>query len=113
MIQEKTLVTEKLPVENKWGQRKININEVCIFRIDLNCFPNLWSEPLYIEISLMIMVDKECRQSKRFEIYENSYAVIEKQTLRLNDPLSSSETIDIQYTASILKHHLIIYFMLT
>ena len=93
VIRDDRLQTEKIALENKWGSNKAIVNEVCTFRIDLPCYPRLWSEPLFMEVELLIMVDKECRRSKRYEIVDDAYAVIEKQTLRINEPLNCKPTI--------------------
>lgn len=44
-------------MENSWGHDKTEINELCAFRIDLPCYPSIWSERLTLELELMVLID--------------------------------------------------------
>mgnify|MGYP000340695264 CR=1 FL=1 len=51
------LFTERMCLEDKWGLDKAVINEMCLFRVDLPCYPSIWDEPLFLEVELLVMVD--------------------------------------------------------
>ena len=66
-----------------------HIDELVVSRIDLASFPRLWSEPLIVQLELLVMVDIEANTSKKFEIVDGCWAVIDNCRLVLKDPTAS------------------------
>ena len=64
------------------------MNEIIVFRIDLPCYPHLWTDPLFLQIDLLIQINTSSKAAKKYEIAEGGFAVIDSVKLRLNDPLS-------------------------
>lgn len=67
-----------------------SVQQACNYRIDLPCYPKLWTEGLVVEIELLLMVEPTAKGAQRFKIVDDCWAIIDSTQLRLNDPLSSS-----------------------
>ena len=65
------------------------IDELFVSRIDLASFPRLWSERLFAQFDLLVMVDAESESSKKFELVDGCWAVIDTCRLLVNNPTSS------------------------
>lgn len=49
--------TDRLTAEMRIARGRSMLNQLCVFRIDLPCYPQLWVDPLTVEIELLILVD--------------------------------------------------------
>jgi hypothetical protein len=56
-IDDRWLVFGPIQMERRWGRDRCKINELCVFRIELPCYPSDWIEPLTIEFELLMKVD--------------------------------------------------------
>lgn len=56
-IEEECIRTTRLGMENRWGYNQLPINEIVVFRIELPCYPKMWTEHLYLETEVMILID--------------------------------------------------------
>jgi hypothetical protein len=44
-------------MEKRWGRDRCKINELCVFKIELPCYPSDWTHPLTLEFELLMKVD--------------------------------------------------------
>jgi hypothetical protein len=65
------------------------IDELIVSRIDLASFPRLWIDDLILRLELLVMVDAEANSSKKFELVDGCWAVIDNCRLVLKNPTSS------------------------
>lgn len=83
------LTSESFGVENKRDLKDFYFNEMALFRIDLPCFPKLWDDVLYLKVELLLLVDVSSKATKRFEIVDDKYAIIDTSTIRIEEALGS------------------------
>jgi hypothetical protein len=57
-IKDKYLVVDHLNMVNTWGRDKLHFNEICVWRIELPCYPNVWEHYLTLQIELMVLIDR-------------------------------------------------------
>lgn len=60
-ISEDYLMTDRMSMECKNASSKFTINEMCVYRIDLPSYPQIWTEPLLLEIELLVLIDPVCK----------------------------------------------------
>lgn len=58
LTDSKSLMINGLNLVNSWGRDKCYVNEICVFRIELPCYPAIWTDALYLKFDLMVLVDK-------------------------------------------------------
>jgi len=56
-MEENYLITDRMSMECRSGTSKFFLNEMCVFRIDLPSYPNVWTDPLLLQIELMVLID--------------------------------------------------------
>lgn len=66
-IQGKYLMVDGLNMSNNWESAKLHFNEICVWRVELPCYPNVWQEHLTLQIDLMVLVDKVSHTDKELQ----------------------------------------------
>jgi hypothetical protein len=56
-INGKQLSVKNLNMANSWGRDRMSVNEICVFRIELPCYPNIWQENITVKIDLLVLIE--------------------------------------------------------
>lgn len=51
------MITDRLNMDSRPGLNRLPINQMCLFRIDLPCYPYLWQDGLVLELEALVMID--------------------------------------------------------
>jgi hypothetical protein len=54
---EQYMTTDRLNMDSRPGMNKLLIDKICLFRIDLPCYPYLWQDGLFLELEALVMID--------------------------------------------------------
>lgn len=57
VLSDTYMTTDSLNVDHRPGLNRLLINQMCLFRIDLPCYPYLWQDGLMMELEAMVMID--------------------------------------------------------
>lgn len=60
--------TDRMNMDSRPGLNKQLINQICLFRIDLPCYPYLWQEGLILELEALVMIDPVESSKLEFQI---------------------------------------------
>lgn len=57
-IKDKFLMVDNLNMANTWGRDKLHFNEICVWRLELPCYPSMWQDHLTLQVDLMVLIEK-------------------------------------------------------